>query len=180
MAFIDLECPNCGAPELEPGEDQQLVCPFCGSVFGDLTRVCPGCGHYNEAGVRHCVRCGLSLVRDCPACGADNWVLAEHCTRCGRDLDLIERLASRWQQTTQERLYERRTAVAELKEQEERASQARMAGLMDVERRRQEALARARVERRERDRQVYTLVVVAFVIFVVVVLVTLLLTAGGS
>lgn len=180
MALIDFECPNCGARELEPDQDQQLVCPFCGSAFGDLARICPGCGHYNETGVRHCVRCGFSLIRDCPTCSTDNWVLAEHCTRCGRDLDLIERLASRWQRTTQDRLYERQTAVAALKEQEERASQARMAQLMDVEQRRQEALARAKARQRERDRQIYTWMIVAFVVFVVVVLVIILLTAGGS
>lgn len=180
MALVDLECPNCGAPELEAGADRQLRCPFCGSAFGDLARICPACGHYNEAGVRHCVDCGGALVRDCPACGADNWVLAEHCAICGRNLDLVERLAQRWQQSTQERLYERQGAMAALKEREERASQARMAELLDAERRRQEALARANTLQQERDRRMYALVIAAFVVFVVVVLVAILLTIAGG
>ena len=176
MALVDFECPNCGAPELEALDGQQLRCPFCGSVFGDLARICPACGHYNDAGVRHCEDCGAALVRDCPACGADNWALAEHCTVCGRNLDLVERLARRWQQTTQDQIYERQAAALALKEQEERASQARMAGLMDAERRRQEAVVSARAEQQQRDRQMYTLVVVAVAIFVVIVLITVLLT----
>ena len=116
------------------------------------------CGHYNEQGVRHCSDCGARLVRDCPACGAVNWVLADHCVQCGRNLDLIDQMTRRWKLTTQERLAERRSTMSTLKEQEERASQERMATLLEAERIRQEALALARSSQHERDRRIYVCV----------------------
>jgi len=104
MALADFECPNCGASDMAQDSEQRLLCLFCGSSFGEVTRLCPKCGHYNEAGVRHCAECGTQVTRDCPACGADNWTLADHCAQCGRNLDLIEQMSRRWQQTVQHRL----------------------------------------------------------------------------
>jgi hypothetical protein len=179
MRLTDLECPNCGGPEMEPTENGQLFCLFCGSSLGEVTRICPRCGYYNEAGVRHCSECGTQVVRDCTACGADNWVLAEHCVQCGRQMDLIERMARRWQQTTQQRLYEQRAGMIALKEQEEQASQERMAALMEAERIRQEAMALARASQRERDRQMYVVTGVAIAVLIFVVVLVLLLAPGG-
>ncbi len=180
MHLTDFECPNCGANDMVPGEKQQLICTFCGTSFGEVTRICPECGHYNEAGVRHCARCGTLLVRDCPACGAENWVVARHCVQCGRNLDLVERMARRWQQTTQQRLYDQMADMASLKEAEEKASLERMSAFMEAERIRQEALALARESQRHRDGQIYLLVVGAIVVFIIVVLLTFLLTSSGS
>jgi hypothetical protein len=180
MQLTDFECPNCGADELVPGENQLLLCAFCGSAFGEAARICPKCGHYSETGERHCASCGAQILRDCPACGADNWILAEHCIQCGRNLDLIEQLARRWQQTTAQRLYERQAAMTSLKEREERASQERMAALAEAERIRQQALALARESQRQRDRQIYVLAGVAVLIFVIAVLLVYLLSVGGG
>ncbi len=181
MQLKDFECPNCGANEMETAPDQRLLCLFCGSTFGQITRICPECGHYNDDGEgRHCSECGSRIVRDCPACGADNWVLADHCVQCGRNMDLIDQMARRWQKTTQDRLYEQRAAVVSLKEQEERASQARMAEFMETERRRQEALAQAQAAQRERERQLYLVGGLMVLAFVIIIILTLLLTSGGG
>jgi predicted amidophosphoribosyltransferase len=178
MRLTVFECPNCGASEMVSMQNQQLVCAFCGTTFGQVARICPQCGHYNEASGRHCALCGAQILRDCPACGADNWALADHCLQCGRNLDLIERLARRWQKTTQQQLYERQAAMVSLKEQQERASQTRMASFLEAERTRQEALAQAREVQWQRDRQIYVLIGVAVFAFVVIVVLTLLLAPG--
>jgi hypothetical protein len=178
MKLTDFECCNCGANEMEPAENGQLICLFCGTSFGEVTRICPGCGNYNEEGVRHCARCGSPLVRDCTACGAENWVLAEHCVQCGRNLDLIDQMARRWQQTTEERLYERQHSMTSLKAEEERASQERMAALVEAERIRQDALALARASQRQRDRQIYVVSAVVLFVFVIIVILVLLLTSS--
>ena len=180
MQLTDFECPNCGADELVPGENQLLFCAFCGSAFGEAARICPKCGHYNETGGRHCALCGAQILRDCPARGADNWILSDHCIQCGRNLDLIEQLSRRWQQTTQQRVYERQAAMTSLKEREERASQERIAALAAAERIRQQALALARESQRQRDRQIYILAGVAVLILVIAVLLVFLLSIGGG
>lgn len=143
-------------------------------------RICPDCGYYNEEQVRYCARCGAALIRDCPACGADNWVLADYCSRCGRDLTLIEQMSRRWQQSSRQWLRERTANMAALKEQEERASQERMAALLEAERIRQEALALARETQQKRDRQMIQLLGMAILVFLIVVVLTLVLTAIGK
>ena len=180
MELTDFQCPNCGAKEMLPGDDRRLLCVYCGTSFGEVERICPKCGHYNDQDVRHCQECGGRLIRDCPACGADNWVLAEHCVECGRNLDLVEQMARRWQRTTQERLYERQAGMTALKEQEERASQQRMAVLLAAERERQGALARARAAQKARDRQLWTILVAAAALLVFVMVLVLVLSAVGG
>jgi len=179
MELYKIECPNCGAKELAPDENGYLVCTFCHSNFGEVTRVCPSCGSYNEEHVRFCAQCGSPLVRDCPVCGADNWVLAEHCVQCGRSLDLIEQIARRWQLTTQYRLQEWKGEVAQVKAQEQLASEERMATLMEAERIRQEALALARAAQHKRDQQIYVWLAVIVAVFVIFVAVLLILSWIG-
>jgi hypothetical protein len=180
MALTDLECPNCGASELAPDQEQKLLCLFCGSSFGEVTRICPECGHYNDSGDRHCELCGTPIVRDCPACGADNWTLADHCVQCGRNLDLIDQMARRWQQSTQEWLHERQAVMASLKEEEERASQERLAALVEIERQRQQALAQARAMQKEQERRLYTILAVVAAVFVLIVIVMILVSLIGN
>jgi hypothetical protein len=177
MLLADFQCPNCGANGMEPATSGELHCPYCGSSFGELTRICPQCGHYNEPGVRYCSDCGTQIARECPACGAENWALADHCVQCGRSLDLIEHLARRWQQSTEQRLFERRTAVTRLREEEERASEQRMAAILEAERIRQEAVALAQESQQRRDQQILGVAGVALVIFVLLI-VALVLTSG--
>jgi hypothetical protein len=180
MQLFEFECPNCGANEMVADESQQLVCVFCNSSFGEVARICPKCGHYNEADVRHCFQCGTRLVRDCPVCGADNWVLADHCVQCGRNMDMLEQMSRRWRATTQQFLMERRATMSSLKEQEERASQERMAAFMETERARQEAIAQAREVQRERDRKLLMAAGVVIVVFALVVVLMLLFAPGSG
>ena len=180
MQLSGIQCTNCGGKEFSQGEQGQLICAYCGSAFGEVTRICPYCGHYNEAGVRHCARCGEPIIRDCPACGQDNWILTEHCVQCGRNLDVIERIVRRSQETTQQRLEEHRAGVAAVKDREERASQERLAEFLEIERQRQEALALARQAQRQRERQLVLWLAIAAFVLVLVVIVALLLSSGGS
>jgi ribosomal protein S27AE len=180
MELYKVECPNCGAKELAPDESGQLACAFCHSTFGEVTHVCPSCGTYNEEQVRFCEQCGSPLIRDCPVCGADNWILAEHCIQCGRSLDLIEQMARRWQLTTQQRLQEWKGEVAQVKAVEEKASEQRMASLLEAERIRQEALALARATQRKRDRQLYVWLIILVAVFVVIAVFFLVLSSIGS
>jgi predicted ATP-dependent serine protease len=176
----DRGCPKCGATEVVLRKDQQLACSNCGLVLGHVSRLCPSCGHYNADGLRHCSECGTELVRECTACGADNWVLATYCSQCGRNLGIIERLARRSQQTTQQRLHERKATMASLKEREEWASQVRMASITDLERLQQESLVAARVAQEGGgQRFLHILAVIAALLFVAAI-VALLLTAGGG
>ncbi len=180
MEIADLECPNCGASQIEATVDGRLVCAYCDSILGAAAQMCPECGHRNDEGVRYCTECGAQILRECPACGADNWVLADHCRQCGRNLDLIERLAERWKATTQQRLYERQAGMAALKEREEQASARRMAGMMEEERLRLEALAQAEAEQRHKDRQMLAVMAGALVFLVLLVVVAIVLAAAGS
>ncbi len=179
MELYKIECPNCGAKELVPDENGYLVCTFCHSSFGEVTRVCSNCGAYNKDQVRFCEQCGNPLVRDCPVCGADNWILAEHCVQCGRSLDLIEQMARRWQVTTQSRLQDWQGEVAQVKAEAEKASEERMAALMEAEQLRQEALALARATQRNRDQQIYTWLVIILGVFLIIVVLSLILSWIG-
>jgi hypothetical protein len=182
MRLTAFQCPNCGAKEMLTDAQDRLLCPYCGTSFGDVQRICFECGHFSEEGARQCQARSAPLVRDCPACGADNWVQADHCTECGRNLDLIGLMARRLQLSTQQRLQERQAAMADLKEDEEQASQRRMAVFLDMERDRQEALAQAAALRARRDKQILILVGVALgaLVFVLVLAAILSIVAGSG
>jgi hypothetical protein len=179
MQLTDFECPNCGASDIITTAEETLRCAYCDSFLGDALRVCLKCGHYNEDGARHCSLCGTRIVRECPVCGAGNWVLSDHCVRCGRNLNLIEEMVRRWQVTTQQRLHEQRQVVRSIKKQEEQASQARMATIMETERQRQAALVAQREYQRQRDRQMLMIIGLVAVGFVMVVLLVLVVGAVG-
>lgn len=179
MKLTTFECPSCGAKEMQPDAQERLLCLYCGASFGEARRICLECGHYNEEGARHCQDCSAPLSRACPACGAENWVLAEHCTDCGRHLDMIELMARRLQQTTQERLRQRQAGMVAIKEREEWASEQRMAVFLEMERERQEALARAEALQARRDRQMLLLGAVGLLGLALVLAAVLLLSLAG-
>jgi len=180
MEIADLECPNCGASQIETTDDGRLVCVYCDSILGPAAQVCPECGHRNGEGVRYCADCGAQILRECPACGVDNWLLADHCRQCGRNLDLIEHLAERWKTTTQQRLYEQQAGMAALKDREEQASVRRMAGMMEEERLRLEAIAQAEAGQRRKDRQMLALMAGVLIFFAILAMVAIVLSATGS
>ena len=75
-------------------------------------------------------------------------------------------------------MYERQAGMVALKEEEERASQERMADLLEAERIRQDALRLARASQRRRDEQLYVMAAVALVVFVIIVVLLVLLTSN--
>jgi hypothetical protein len=54
--------------------------------IGSAERVCPSCGHHNDADSQFCNSCGKPLNRTCPACGAANDADARFCDGCGKPL----------------------------------------------------------------------------------------------
>jgi len=175
----DRGCPRCGGSEVILRKDQVLACSKCGTVLGHVSRLCPSCSHYNEDGLRQCSNCGTELVRECTACGADNWVLATYCSQCGRNLGIIERLARRSQQTTQQRLYQRKATMTSLKEREEWASQMRMSSIMDLERLQMEPLASAPVAKDGGGSVILRILAVIAALLFIAAILGLLLTAGA-
>jgi len=179
MELYKLECPNCGAKELALDENGYLVCRFWRQqLWRDHARLPKAVVPITKS------RCGFAsgvatVDPGLPVCGADNWILAEHCVQCGRSLDLIEQMARRWQLTTQHRLQEWKGEIAQVKAAEEKASEGRMATLMEAERIRQEALALARATQRKRDRQIYTWLVIIVVVFVLLIVLFMILSWIG-
>lgn len=165
----DLSCPTCGAPGLQAHQpDGLVVCKFCGSKFAEDDRVaCPHCEAVNANEAAFCSACGGKLKRPCPACGAQNWAGADHCITCGRDLDLIGALADRHTEGFKGALQRQRESAHLIKAEEEQASQRRLGELWQVEKRRQEFLAR---QQAEHWRQQTALLIVVLVILGVFVL----------
>jgi len=176
----DRGCPKCGATEVVLRKDQQLACIKCGSVLGHVSRLCPSCSHYNQDGLRYCSICGTELVRECTSCGADNWVLATYCSQCGRNLGIIERLARRSQQTTQDRLYQRKATMSSLKEREEWASQMRMSSIMDLERLQLASPAVTPAANETGDQILLRILAVVAALLFIAAILGLLLTAGAT
>ena len=119
-------CAACGAPGLKTQADGTRICRFCGRSYGPE-------------------------VQSCPACGTLHSAQADTCPGCGEPLSIAARVLSRgiprprWLERT-------RSQAAALQALEERASQARMAGMQRVEQVRleQDRLAQLAEERRWR------------------------------
>ncbi len=174
----DLACPTCGAPGLEAHQPDGLVsCKFCGNKFAQDDRVaCPKCEAVNPADSSFCKDCGERLKRPCPACGTENWAGADYCARCGHNLNQVEAMARRQAQGFKGTLQEQRTAANALKEQEERDSQKRMAGLWEAEHKRQEVLIKQHAEQQRQQTRLLIVTLSLAAVFVVVLVATLILT----
>ncbi len=149
----DLSCPTCGGPGLEARQPDGIVtCKFCGSKFAEDDRVaCPHCEAINSSTASFCEACGAKLQRTCPACGAENWAGADHCAACGRNLDVIGALAERQVEGFKGTLQRQRDLANLIKAEEEEASQRRLGELWQVEKQRQELLARQQAENRRQQ-----------------------------
>ena len=71
-------CPNCGAPQPQPGQPQQTQgnCPKCGSPLPAGVKFCPNCG----------APVGQPATKACPNCGAMVPVTSKFCPNCGKPM----------------------------------------------------------------------------------------------
>jgi len=124
-----------------------MECQYCGTSF----QVCPSCRHINDLHVEICSFCEEPLT-------IISQVIARHES---------PRVNPRW-------LKQARSKAASIKAHEESASLERMGALMEIEHRREEALAREYALRQAQDRRILTIIFVlgaSFVVFVFAVLI---------
>ena len=174
-ALTEIACPNCLAPMELHGRPQHITCDACGSHFLLEGHICPACYTYHREARAICRQCGEALTRVCQKCQAVKWAGDEYCHTCGAALDIFAMLQKVDAKSRAARLAERQTQIRQLKEEEEKASQRRMAELLAVEEERQAELARQTAVSRRRDQQILTAVGVGLLVFVLVILAVALL-----
>lgn len=138
-----LICPNCTADEFFEISQGLMECQYCGTSY----QVCPSCRHASSLHIEVCSFCGepLTIVSQ---------VIARHES---------PRVNPRW-------LKQARAKAASIKAYEESASLERMDALMEIEHRREEALARENARRQAQDRSILTIILLfggSFVVFVI-------------
>jgi len=170
-----LNCPQCGGQSLTDNGDGTVSCPYCGSAFAHPERVCPHCETVNEPDARRCVSCGEKLREPCVRCGTLNWVQAPYCQSCGAALDMLEYIAARRAETTEERLRRFYAEMPSVKEEAERGSQARLDRMWAKDRARIEALAKAKAEQQRQERLIWMIASAAIVMVLIAILVLALI-----
>ncbi len=165
--LTEIACPNCLTPIELHGRHQQITCEACGSHFILEGHICPVCQTYHRERRAFCRQCGQALSRTCQKCQTTNWAGDEYCLHCGAPLDIFEMLQKYDARSKAERLQEHRARVQHIKEEEEKASQRRMAEMMTVEKERQAEVARQLAASQRRDRQILIGVAATIVIFLV-------------
>jgi hypothetical protein len=118
-----------------------------------------------------CQYCGTSF-KVCPSCRHANGLHIEICTFCGEPLTIISQVIARHEspRVNPRWLRQTRAKAASIKASEESASLERMDAIMEIENRREEALAREHARRQVQDRRILTIMLVlgvSFVTFVV-------------
>jgi len=167
----ELNCPKCGAPGLEAHQpDGVVVCSFCGNTFAaDSSIACPHCETVNPPDAGFCKSCGKKLRSNCPACGAQNWAGADFCAACGHNIDIVSVMAERRAQGFRGTLQQQRDSANQLKQEDEIASQKRLASMYEVEERRQAHLARQRAEQTRQQNLLLGAAIGLIVVFVIAV-----------
>ena len=168
-----VKCSGCGSFVFSAGPDGAPFCDSCGRLYAPAESQCPRCGTTYEPGDRQCLSCGAILTRDCPLCGNHNPLTAPHCVVCGQVLDASEAVFARLSTKTPDQLRKLRRTGAQIKLEEERASEARLAAMWaEEERLREEQVrARARREHQERVMVAVTIGVVAVAVSIVIIIV---------
>ena len=167
-----LRCASCGASPLTDNGDGTIACPYCGSTFAHPERVCPRCQTVNESDARQCTACGQTLRQPCARCGTLNWSQATYCHRCGTSLDVLEHIASRRAETTADRIVRLQAGMTTVKEEAERASQARLDEMWGRDNARLEAMAIAKSKQQRQERLLWVIASLAIlaVLFTIVAL----------
>ena len=173
-----IPCTFCQGAGLEVQTATRAVCKFCGTVNSLEGVLCAECASLNPAKADVCGECGRGLYRACVNCGTRNWNGHDHCEKCGQPLDTLSFMAPRSGQNTASRLDEQQRGSRSLKAQEASAADRRMAGMMEIEERRQQTLRAAGERSAANERLIMTVTIVAVVAFLVLVAVVFFLTAS--
>ncbi|OGO19998.1 MAG: hypothetical protein A2Z14_16530 [Chloroflexi bacterium RBG_16_48_8] len=141
-------CPACTAPRLSIVQKGELKCSYCGSSFKGMPLVCPSCGWINNTE-------------------------AEVCPDCGEPLSVIAQVIHRqdtvggphWLRKVQ-------SQAGEIKLAEEHASQLRLQGLQEIDRRREIDIAEQKKRQSKENRIVYTIaLIISLLIIISIVLI---------
>ena len=109
--------------------------------------------------------------RTCPACGAENQEGAESCSSCGEPLSTVARIFGHAAQPSQPGwLAQARGRAPELKEIGRHASDERMQGFLEIDRKREAWQAEQAGLQRQRDKKVLTVALIGSGIFLLAAL----------
>jgi uncharacterized protein YbaR (Trm112 family) len=145
-----ISCPKCGQLIDVPEQEQTATCTSCGGHFTLAGHLCHRCHTYHPESAVICAECGTILNRICNTCHTSNWAGSERCHQCSTPLDVTEILSRHLPGSTSGRLSQQMAFSRQIKEEEEAASQRRMAELTAIEEARQAEL-RARLQKQQRQ-----------------------------
>lgn len=138
-------CPICTEPQLVRIQPGELECRFCKARLINGRRICPTCKRSNEIGLDHCSACGEPLT-----------VISAVISRqaAGHGSHRLEQLKGR---------------AGEIKEQAEKHSKERMAGLEGIDQRRIQNERDASLQQYTRDRSILKYTAIGAGIFLLLV-----------
>ncbi|NIM92549.1 MAG: hypothetical protein GTO18_02380 [Anaerolineales bacterium] len=140
------KCPSCGAPGLIQTQSGGLHCHYCHSSFKGKPYLCPSCGWINFKN-------------------------EESCPKCGEPLTVVSQVMRRQDVSGTPSWLERsQSQASDLKDHEEKASQRRLSKLIEIDRRREDALAEEAARRAQRDRKLFTYVFLFGIIFITIII----------
>ena len=146
-------CLACTAPNLELVEKGILECQYCGASFRGIPLLCPSCGWINTLD-------------------------AESCPICGEPLNVVAQVISRQDPAASPAFLRRVQSQAEnIKASEELASQNRFQKLQEIDRVREDSIAKDKVRRSQDDR--FFLILIASGVIIIILIIAILALAFG-
>ena len=146
-------CLACTAPGLELVEKGVLKCQYCGSSFRGLPLLCPSCGWINT-------------------------IDAESCPDCGEPMNVVAQVITRQDPSASPAFLKRVQSQAEnIKASEELASQNRFHKLQEIDRMREDSMAKYKVRRSQDDR--FFLILIASGVIIIILIIAILALVFG-
>ena len=165
----EMRCPVCDKGIELNSDVVDVTCLQCQTTLHLRDRLCPNCGTYHSQPPASCSNCGLGMTARCPSCNVPNWTGDEICQQCGADLDLIARLTA--QASTAERLHVQMNRAHAIKAQEEAASNARLAHMLEEEKAEREALRRRLEAQQAQEQKMLKIVIIGAGLLLVILIV---------
>ena len=127
------------------------------------------------AGEYNCDQCGVFLKiesRNCPACGEINAPQIEVCQNCGEPLTSFSQVISRHvPQSPPKRQRQMRQQAEGIQQSGNQASEERMEGFVEIDRRREAATRLEELIRREKDKKLLQIVTIGSAVLFVILLI---------